>query len=98
MSENELRELDNQASSLEVRVENVGGISRGEASLSPGITLVSGQNASNKSSFLRALAGVLGGPAPPLKSDADGGSVRLAVGRRDRRDGFAPVLGGRGPV
>jgi DNA repair exonuclease SbcCD ATPase subunit len=80
MSENELRELDNQASSLEVRVENVGGISRGEASLSPGVTLVSGQNASNKSSFLRALAGVLGGPAPPLKSDADGGSVRLAVG------------------
>jgi DNA repair exonuclease SbcCD ATPase subunit len=80
MSENELRELDNRASSLEVRVENVGGISRGEASLSPGVTLVSGQNASNKSSFLRALAGVLGGPAPPLKSDADGGSVRLAVG------------------
>ena len=60
-----------------LRVANVGGIAEGSVPVSRGVTLVSGRNASNKSSLLGALAGVLGGPVPPLKSDADGGSVHL---------------------
>jgi len=60
-----------------VTVRNVGGITDGEASLSRGVTLLSGENASNKSSFLRALSAVLGGPDPMLKSDAEKGSIRL---------------------
>lgn len=62
---------------LRVHVRNIGGISNGEVTLSPGVTLLSGENASNKSSFLRALSAVLGGNDPKLKSDADEGHVEL---------------------
>lgn len=65
---------------LTVAVRNVGGISESRATLSPGVTLLAGENASNKSSFLRALAAVLGGPTPPLKSDATTGRVDLDIG------------------
>ncbi|GAB3669814.1 archaea-specific SMC-related protein [Halopiger thermotolerans] len=70
---------------LHVTVQNVGGITDGELTLSPGVTLLSGENASNKSSFLRGLAGVLGGPTPPIKSDADRGRVTL---RTDENEYF----------
>ncbi|ELZ15536.1 Chromosome segregation ATPase-like protein [Haloterrigena salina JCM 13891] len=49
------------------------------------MTLLSGENASNKSSFLRGLAAVLGGPTPPIKSDADRGRVTL---RTDENEYF----------
>jgi len=62
---------------LQVHVRNIGGISKGNVTLSPGVTLLSGENASNKSSFLRALSAVLGGEDPKLKSDADEGYVKL---------------------
>lgn len=60
-------------------IRNLGGISEAELSLSEGVTLVTGGNASNKSSLLRSLAGVLGGPVPPLKSDAEAGAVEMTV-------------------
>ncbi|MFC4440124.1 MULTISPECIES: archaea-specific SMC-related protein [Natrialbaceae] len=63
-----------------VELRNIGGISDGQMTISPGVTLLSGKNASNKSSFLRGLAGVLGGPIPPVKSDADSGTVSLRTG------------------
>lgn len=65
---------------LSVTVRNIGGISKSRATLSPGVTLLVGENASNKSSFLRSLAAVLGGPTPPLKSDATSGRVDLEMG------------------
>ncbi|NUB93486.1 AAA family ATPase [Haloterrigena sp. SYSU A121-1] len=70
---------------LHITVQNVGGITDGELTLSPGVTLLSGENASNKSSFLRGLAAVLGGPTPPVKSDADRGRVTL---RTDENEYF----------
>jgi chromosome segregation ATPase len=66
-----------------VHVRNVGGISEGQATLSPGVSLLSGENASNKSSFLRALSAVLGGDDPKLKSDADEGRVELETADDD---------------
>jgi DNA repair exonuclease SbcCD ATPase subunit len=65
------------ADQVRLDIENIGGISRADVTFSDGVTLVSGANASNKSSFLRSLAGILGGPVPPLKTDAETGSVRL---------------------
>lgn len=65
---------------LTVEVQNIGGITESRMSLSPGVTLLAGENASNKSSFLRSLSAVLGGPTPPLKSDADTGRVDLKIG------------------
>ena len=74
-------------------VRNIGGIASATFAISPGVTLLSGRNASNKSSMLRALAGVLGGPLPPVKSDSTAGAVELAISdteyalQLDRRDG-----------
>jgi len=65
---------------LTLAVRNIGGISESQVTLSPGVTLLAGENASNKSSFLRSLAAVLGGPTPPLKSDATTGRVDLEIG------------------
>jgi DNA repair exonuclease SbcCD ATPase subunit len=73
----------------EVSVENVGGISGATVEFRPGVTLVAGRNASNKSSLLAALAGVLGGPVPTLRSDADAGSVTMTVGGESYRLGLA---------
>lgn len=70
----EARETDSQ---LTLTVENIGGIAAADVTLTDGVTLLSGRNASNKSSLLRSLAGVLGGPLPPLKSDADEGRVSM---------------------
>jgi chromosome segregation ATPase len=68
---------------LQVTVQNVGGITEGTVSLSRGVSLLSGENASNKSSFLRGLSAVLGGPAPTLKSDAEEGFVRLETAEEE---------------
>lgn len=65
---------------LTVAVRNIGGISESRVTLSPGVTLLTGENASNKSSFLRSLSAVLGGPTPPLKSDTNTGRVDLEMG------------------
>ena len=58
-------------------VRNVGGIDRASVTLDPGVTVVAGANATNKSSLLGSLGGVLGGPHPPLRGGCDDGAVTL---------------------
>jgi DNA repair exonuclease SbcCD ATPase subunit len=78
-------------------VRNVGGIEAASVTLEPGVTVVAGENASNKSSLLGSLGGVLGGAHPPLRGGCDAGSVALDTGdeRYDldlrRRDGETVV-------
>ncbi len=79
MTGNDLVHEHDAEGSIVVTAENVGGITDAELTLHPGVTLLTGRNASNKSSLLRALAGVLGGPVPPIRSDADRGSVRMGL-------------------
>lgn len=64
---------------LQVAVSNVGGVTRGSIEFEPGVTILAGGNASNKSSILQGVTAVLGGPDPSLKSDASDGHVRLDV-------------------
>jgi DNA repair exonuclease SbcCD ATPase subunit len=65
-----------------VRVENLGGIDGLELSFDPGVTVLAGENATNRSSLLRAVAAGLGGvdSAGRLKTDADDGRVAIEVG------------------
>jgi predicted nucleic acid-binding Zn-ribbon protein len=78
-------------------VRNVGGIEDASVMLAPGVTVVAGENASNKSSLLGSLGGVLGGPHPPLRGGCDAGSVALDTGDERyaldlrRRDGETVV-------
>jgi len=68
-----------RGSQVQLTATNIGGITRADIAISDGVTLLSGRNASNKSSLLRALAGALGGPVPPLKNDAESGTVSLFI-------------------
>ena len=78
-------------------VRNVGGIEDASVTLDPGVTVVAGEHASNKSSLLGSLGGVLGGPHPPLRGGCDAGSVTLETGDERyaldlrRRDGKTVV-------
>lgn len=65
-----------------VSVENLGGINNTELSLPPGISVLVGRNATNRSSLLRSVAAGLGAQeaAARLKTDADSGSVQLTIG------------------
>ena len=68
--------------SASLHVENLGGIEELEFELMPGISLLAGENATNRTSLLRSLAAALGGEdsAATLKTDAADGSVQLTVG------------------
>jgi len=65
------------AGSARVTVEAIGGIGECAVEFRPGVTVLSGQNATNRTSLLTALNGVLGGERATLKSDADRGEVAL---------------------
>jgi len=66
----------------QLRIRNLGGINSAERSIPPGLSVLVGRNATNRSSFLRALAAGLGGQqsAARLKTDADTGSVEITIG------------------
>jgi DNA repair exonuclease SbcCD ATPase subunit len=62
---------------MEVSIENIGGIDETTVALSPGVTVLTGRNATNRTSFLQALMAALGSDNATLKGDADRGEVTL---------------------
>lgn len=62
-----------------VTVENIGGIAETSITLTPGVTVLAGRNATNRTSFLRAIQAALGSEDASLKSDADEGWVELTI-------------------
>lgn len=87
------------AASAAVHVENIGGITEVDVELAPGTTLLTGHNATNRTSFLRAVMTVCGSDDVALKSDADEGSVSLDFDgetyfRRLSRQGRGTTLDG----
>jgi chromosome segregation ATPase len=64
----------------EIQVKNIGGINETTVSLLPGVTALTGRNATNRTSLLRALMGALGSNSVSLKGDADEGYVELILG------------------
>jgi len=67
-------------SPVRVHASNVGGIDETEVEIQPGVTILSGRNATNRTSFLQALMAGLGSTRPSLKGDATEGHVELTVG------------------
>ncbi|AGN01231.1 hypothetical protein L593_06420 [Salinarchaeum sp. Harcht-Bsk1] len=63
----------------DVEVENIGGIEESHLRFAPGITILSGRNATNRTSFLQAIMAALGSDRASLKADAEAGTVSLTV-------------------
>jgi DNA repair exonuclease SbcCD ATPase subunit len=63
----------------EIRIENIGGIDATSVSFSSGVASLTGRNATNRTSLLRALMGALGSDSASLKGDADEGRVELTI-------------------
>ena len=79
--------------SIAVTAECIGGIDRTAVTLEPGVNVLTGRNATNRTSFLQAIMAAIGSDRPSLKGDADRGRVELVVDGAqytrtlDRRDG-----------
>ena len=92
--------VDNvESGSVRVAVENLGGIDSREVTFDPGVTVLTGRNATNRTSLLRAISAGLGGSDGELKSDADEGTVRLVFDdgeytRSFSRDGSSVAVTG----
>ncbi|MDS0284625.1 archaea-specific SMC-related protein [Haloarcula onubensis] len=84
---------------VRLAVENLGGIDAADVTLADGVSVLTGRNATNRTSLLRALGAALGGSTGALKADADRGSVTLSLGgdsytRTFERDGETVRVGG----
>jgi chromosome segregation ATPase len=64
----------------EVSVQNVGGIDDTSVRFEPGVTILAGRNATNRTSLLQAIMAALGSERASLKGDADEGRVELRIG------------------
>ncbi|MBX0297693.1 archaea-specific SMC-related protein [Haloarcula nitratireducens] len=61
----------------EFEVENIGGIDSTQISIPPGVTVLTGKNATNRTSFLQSIMAAMGSNEATLKGDADEGRVQL---------------------
>jgi len=65
-----------------LHVKNVGGISETTVELTPGVSILAGRNATNRTSLLKALMAALGSDEVAVKGNADEGLVEMTIGDR----------------
>lgn len=65
---------------MKLRIENIGGIDESEITFESGTTLITGKNASNKTSLLHALLFALGNEDVPIRTGADRATVEMSLG------------------
>ncbi|CCQ33201.1 archaea-specific SMC-related protein [Halorhabdus tiamatea] len=63
-----------------VSVRNIGGIDETTVELQPGVTVLAGRNATNRTSFLQAIMAGLGSRDVAMKRDAESAAVTLSIG------------------
>ena len=68
---------------VRLRVENIGGIDETDVIFKPGVSVLSGRNATNRTSLSQAIMAGLGSTDVSLKSDADEGQVTLEIGNKE---------------
>lgn len=62
-----------------ISVQNIGGIDETSVAFSPGVTVLTGENATNRTSLLQSIIAALGSDQVSLKGDADEGFVELKL-------------------
>src|SRR5699024_9998240 len=100
----EMNQLQGTEHFAEIHASDIGGIDETTVSVSPDVTVLTGRNATNRTSFLRAMMAALGSAHSSLKGDADRGEVELAFAddkgdtnaytRTLEREGGTVVMGG----
>lgn len=65
-------------SAVEGSIQNIGGIDETSIELASAVAVLTGRNATNRTSFLRAVMAAIGGDDVSLKGDADQGTVELS--------------------
>ncbi len=68
------------ASAATVHARNIGGIQETTVTFDPGVTVLVGRNATNRTSFLQSIMAVLGSENVAMKGDADEAEVTLELG------------------
>ena len=58
-------------------VENIGGIDEATVTIPPGVTVLVGENATNRTSFLQSIMAAMGSTRATIRGDADEGRVEL---------------------
>jgi len=67
------------AEGVDLTVENVGGIDRASVTFPPGVTVLTGRNATNRTSLLQAVMAGIGSENVSIKADADEARVELTA-------------------
>ncbi|QLD87088.1 AAA family ATPase [Natronomonas halophila] len=68
------------ASKCRLTAQNIGGIDETEVVFEPGVTVLAGRNATNRTSLLQAVMAALGSDDVSIKADADEANTELALG------------------
>jgi predicted nucleic acid-binding Zn-ribbon protein len=85
---------ETRAGRVTVDIENVGGITQQTLEFEPGITVLTGENATNRTSMLRSIMAACGSDRAYLKAGAERGAVRLTVGEETYSRWFEREKGG----
>ena len=80
----------------QLTVRNIGGIDASSVEFTPGVTVLAGENATNRTSLLQAIMAALGSDDVSIKGDADAATVEISIDgetytRTLTRDGTAIV-------
>lgn len=74
-----MAKADTTVSEATIYAENIGGITQTEVDIPAGVTVLSGRNATNRTSFLQSIMAVMGSDDVTLKGDADEGIAELTI-------------------
>jgi DNA repair exonuclease SbcCD ATPase subunit len=83
-----------QQSAAHLHARDVGGIDETTVSLDPGVNVLAGRNATNRTSFLQAVMAAVGSDRATLKGDAESGRVTLELGDETHERTLRRVDGG----
>lgn len=93
------RSEHSQSDGASLEIENIGGVREQTLSFDPGLTVLTGENATNRTSMLRAIMAVCGSDNAYLRAGTDTGRVTLRIGDDEytrvlrRRDGAVEMDG-----
>ncbi|WP_435320951.1 archaea-specific SMC-related protein [Haloarchaeobius sp. TZWSO28] len=75
-----MEQVSQSTQTVRLNVRNIGGITETSVDFNDGVNILSGRNATNRTSLLRSIMAVLGSDDVSLKSDAEEGFVELVIG------------------